>query len=182
MTLEELWKLFPIFLVPHRNEWKLFFNDEKEQLLKILDTIGIKRIEHIGSTAIPCIYAKDIVDILIEVRSDHFTQAIEILKSHGYLLMNESENRATFNKGYTENGFADKVFHLHLRRNNDIDELFFRDYLIEFPSISRDYEKLKLELWEKYEHNRDAYTEAKTEFIKEITLKAKQRYKNKYYI
>lgn len=180
MTLEELWELFPISLVPHRKEWKVIFNDEKNLLLDIFYTIDTKSIEHIGSTAIPSIYAKDIVDILIEVDSKNFIRAIEILKSNGYILMNESKNRATFNKGYTENGFADKVFHLHLRQNNDIDELYFRDYLIDFSVIAKDYEKLKLGIWKQYEHNRDAYTKAKTKFIKDMTLKAKQLYKNRY--
>ncbi len=75
--------------------------------------------------------------------------------------------RASFNKGYTLDGFAEKVFHLHLRYSEDNDELYFRDYLIENPDIAKEYEKLKLGLWKKYEHDRDAYTEAKTD-MKEL--------------
>ena len=72
------------------------------------------------------------------------------------------------------------IFHLHLRYAGDNDELYFRDYLIEFPDIAREYEKLKLSLWEEYEHNRDAYTNAKTEFVKKYTEKAKSIYGNRY--
>lgn len=62
---------------------------------------------------------------------------------------------------------------MHLRHCSDNDELYFRDYLIEHPDIAREYEKLKLNLWKEYEHNRDGYTNAKTEFIKNIQNKRK---------
>ncbi|MDE5867334.1 MAG: GrpB family protein, partial [Anaeroplasmataceae bacterium] len=80
----------------------------------------------------------------------------------------------SLNKGYTENGFADKVFHLHLRLPNDQDELYFRDYLNAHKEVAKEYEELKIELWKKYEHNRDAYTNAKTEFVKKYTDLAKK--------
>ena len=51
---------------------------------------------------------------------------------NGYICMSQSENRLSFNKGYTENGFAERTFHLHLRYAGDNNELYFRDYLIEF--------------------------------------------------
>lgn len=86
----------------------------------------------------------------------------------------------SFNKGYTEDGFAERVFHLHLRYAGDHDELFFRDYLIEHPEAAREYEKLKLSLWKEYEHNRDAYTDAKTELVKKYTEQAKMIYGNRY--
>ena len=53
-----------------------------------------------------------------------------------------------------------------------ITELYFRNYLNEHPQIAKEYETLKLELWKKHEHNRDAYTEAKTDFIRKWTTKA----------
>ena len=94
--------------------------------------------------------------------------------------MSESEKGLSFNKGYTEIGFAERVFHLHLRYTGDNYELYFRDYLNEFPNIAKEYEKLKLSLWKEYEHNRDAYTNAKTEFVKKYTEKAKSIYGNRY--
>ena len=94
--------------------------------------------------------------------------------------MSQSENGLSFNKGYTENGFAERVFHLHLRYAGDNNELYFRDYLIEYPEVAKVYEELKLSLWKKYEHNRDAYTNAKTEFVKIYTEKAKILYGNRY--
>ena len=86
----------------------------------------------------------------------------------------------SLNKGYTENGFAEKVFHIHLRYVGNNNELYFRDYLNEYPEIAKEYEKLKLNLLKKFKHNRDAYTEAKTEFIIKYTELARKKYKERY--
>ncbi|MBM9832361.1 GrpB family protein, partial [Enterococcus faecalis] len=69
MTLEELWQLFPIFLVEPKSEWQDWYADEKSELEKLLGADVIKSIEHIGSTAIPAIWAKNIVDILLQVEN-----------------------------------------------------------------------------------------------------------------
>lgn len=180
MTLEELWQLFPIFLVPHNPEWKTWFNQEKTVLENLLCNMSIIRIEHIGSTTIPEIHAKNIVDILIEIDDNHFDQAVDVLNNNGYILMNNNQASAAFNKGYTEDGFAEEVFHFHLRKKFNNDELYFRDYLIAFPKVAKEYEQLKLQLWKKYVNDRDGYTRAKTEFINDKTNKAKALYKGKY--
>lgn len=86
----------------------------------------------------------------------------------------------TLTIGYTENGFAMKVYHLHLRYVDDNDELYLRDYLNEKPLLAKQYEELKLSLWKKYEHNRDGCTESKTEFISDCSKKAKKEYGNRY--
>ncbi len=84
-------------------------------------------------------------------------------------MMSEDENRISLNKGYTENGFAERVFHIHLRYEGDNAEIHFRDYLNSHPETAREYENLKLGLWKKYEHNRDRYTEEKTDFVKKYS-------------
>ena len=93
-----------------------------------------------------------------------------------YTSMSTEVNRISLNKGYTENGFADEVFYVHIRYVGDNDELYFRDYLNEFVNIRKEYEKLKLSLWKDFEFDRDGYTEAKSEFIKKYTQKARVRY------
>ena len=94
--------------------------------------------------------------------------------------MSTEEKRISFNLGYSKDGFADKIFHIHLRCIGDNDELYFRDYLIEHPQIAKEYEKLKLNLWRQFEHNRDTYTEAKTEFVRKWTDTAKEEYEGRY--
>lgn len=181
MSLEELWQLFPIILVEHNPLWKVWYDEERNTILSIVPTERIKRISHIGSTAILEIWAKNIVDILVEVndRSD-LVVVKEIIVNNGWLCMHQTENRIVLNKGYTEQGFAEKVFHLHIRITGDYDELYFRDYLNEHEEIAKEYETLKLSLWKKFEHNRDGYTDAKTDFIKKYTDLAKSEYRGRY--
>lgn len=182
MTLEELWQLFPIFLVEHDDKWKIWYNEECQRIYDFLtDDITDVKISHIGSTAIDHIWAKPIIDILVEIPlAEDIRKVKDVIAQNGYLCMSENEKKISFNKGYTENGFAEKVFHLHLRYLGDNDELYFRDYLNEHPAIAKEYEKLKLSLWKTYEHDRDGYTEAKREFVSEYTKKAREKYKGRY--
>ena len=180
MTLEELWELFPIILSEHRNDWSDWYEEERKEIAAVLNDIELK-INHIGSTAVKGIMAKPIIDILIEIPGDaSMARVKEKLGNIGYLCMSEEENRKSFNKGYTAHGFSEKVFHLHLRYFGDNDELYFRDYMNGHPVLAEEYEKLKLSLREKYEHNRDAYTEAKGAFVLKYTKIAKAEYKERY--
>ncbi|MCM1513507.1 MAG: GrpB family protein [Anaeroplasma bactoclasticum] len=174
MTLEELWQLFPIVLVEHQTEWKDWYQEEAEILKEILPQESIFAIYHIGSTAIATIMAKPIVDILVELTDSYpLTIIKDILIARGYLCMSESEIRVSLNKGYTKDGYAKKVFHIHLRKKGDIDEVYFRDYLLSHIDIAKAYEVLKLALGQQYSHHRDHYTEGKTAFVKYITSLAK---------
>lgn len=179
MSLEELWKLFPIYLTEHQSYWKEWYTDEENFLKNRVPKI--ERISHIGSTAISSICAKPIIDILVEISKDYkLSDYKEVIVKSGYICMSETSDRISFNKGYTEKGFAEKVFHLHLRYIGDNDELYFRDYLIEHTNIALEYEKMKLKLWKKFKFNRDGYTNSKTDFIQKYTEKAKLEYGERY--
>ena len=180
MTLEELWELFPIMLTEHNEEWAKWYAEEEKRLAGILPANDI-RISHIGSTAINNIWAKPIIDILVELPASLPMDSVkEIIVQNGYICMSDQANRKSFNMGYTSEGFAEKVFHLHLRYLGDNDELYFRDYMNDNALLSKQYEELKLSLWKRFEHDRDGYTLAKTDFVAEQTDKAKKRYGNKY--
>ncbi len=147
MSLEELWRLFPISLTEHRTNWKKWYCEEKNNIQEILKPDITYKISHIGSTAVDTIWAKPIIDIMVEIPKVNDMEKIKKqLIGNGYICMNQSFNRISFNKGYTDNGFAEKVFHLHLRYAGDNDELYFRDYLIEHQDVARQYEELKLKL------------------------------------
>ena len=179
MTLEELWRLFPIFLTEHKSYWKEWYSEEEDVLKTALPQI--ERISHIGSTAIASIWAKPIIDILVEVSKVYVLSYYkDLIENSGYICMLESPNRISFNKGYSENGFSERVFHLHLKFLGDNDELYFRDYLIEQSDVAKRYEQIKFELWKKYEYDRDKYTNEKTEFVEKYTKKAKQIYADRY--
>ena len=178
MSLEELWRLFPIYLTEPQKVWHAQFEEEKEIIKSLLPPFSIK-IHHVGSTAIKNIWAKPIVDILVEIENKTKMQEIaRILEKNEYIVMKESSiPRFSLNKGYTKNGFAEKVFHIHLRLTDDNDEIYFRDYLNEFPTIAKEYETLKLKLWKQYEFDRDGYASAKSAFVRKYTLLAKEYYK-----
>ena len=176
MTLEELWELFPIILTAHNDCWTDYYNEEETKLKRILPKNVV--INHIGSTAIKNIYAKPIIDILVEV-NECLADISKTLEKNGWIKMSESSRRVSFNKGYTEHGFEEKVYHLHLRYIGDNDEIYFRDYLNSHPKIAKEYEILKLKLWKKFEHNRDAYTEAKKDFVSKYTSLAKSNISKK---
>lgn len=181
MTLEELWELFPIVLVPHDDEWVEQYAEMETCLRELLIAFPVARISHIGSTAIPGIWAKPIVDVLVEFdESFSLEGAASSLEAGGFIIMSKSKTQISLNYGYTPTGFAEKVFHIHLRQTGDNDELYFRDYLCDHEEVARAYEQLKLQLWRQFEKNRDAYTDAKAEFVKAWTNSAKQIYSGRY--
>jgi len=181
MTLEELWALFPIQLTEHSDGWEKQYEETAGFLEKKLSRCGVVRISHIGSTAVKGIWAKPIIDILLEIAPhEDMASVAEVIAGSGFAKMSEAEGRISFNRGYTESGFAEQVYHLHLRYAGDNDELYFRDYLNDHPGIAKEYEQLKLKLWRQYEHNRDAYTVAKTAFVKKHTADARKEYGSRY--
>ena len=95
--------------------------------------------------AVASIWAKPIIDILVEVSQGCSLSGYkDLMISNGYICMSQSEERLSFNKGYTEDGFVERVFHLHLRFTGDNRELYFRDYLTEHPEAAKEYEDLRL--------------------------------------
>ncbi|MCD2255481.1 GrpB family protein [Lactobacillus sp. CC-MHH1034] len=176
MGLTELWHLFPIQLVAHQSVWQQWYQDEATQLKQIIPSSLQIQLNHIGSTAIPNIWAKPIIDILVEMpQSDGLQQIKALLVAKGYLCMAANDQRIDLNKGYTTQGFAPRVFHIHLRVLGDHDEIYFRDYLLAHPEIAKAYEQLKLRLWHDYQFNRDAYTQSKTKFITKYKKLAKAK-------
>lgn len=174
MTLVELWELFPIVLTTYNHDWAEWADEEMFELSTLLRDYS-PVVNHIGSTAIPNIQAKPIIDILVEIAPDNDWQRLhETMEKSGYICMSVSDTRMSFNKGYTHEGYAARVFHIHFHRIGDNDEILFRDYLIAHPEAAKEYERLKLSLLPKYSHDRDGYTDAKSEFVRKIVGLAKK--------
>lgn len=134
-------------------------------------------IHHIGSTAIPGIYAKPIIDMLVEVRN--ITKVDEQnaeIKSLGYEVMGEYgiPGRRYFRKDSKE---GVRTHHIHTFEVGSLQiarHLAFRDYMITHPEDAQRYSELKRDLAEKYPDNIDGYMDGKDSFIKEIDQKAVQ--------
>ena len=155
-------------LVPHNSDWPARFEREAGLLSSALGNTVIA-IHHIGSTAIPGIVAKPVIDILLVLTDldilDEYTMQFGEL---GYTALGEYgiPGRRFFIKGSGErshhiHAFAEDSPHIarHLR---------FRDYLLSHPSIAKEYEALKLDLAVKFAEEPEQYAEAKTDFIREI--------------
>ncbi|MBL1434359.1 GrpB family protein [Candidatus Wolfebacteria bacterium] len=164
-----------VVLLPYSSEWKLEFEKEKASLLK---TFGdrIKAIEHIGSTAIPSIPAKPIIDMNVAVESiDDIEDFIVGLQKLGYEYIPERRytDRQFFPKGPSEC----RTHHLNLveiySETAWKNPLLFRDYLRNNEGARKEYKKLKEELVCKYADNREEYTERKGNFVMSVVEKAR---------
>jgi GrpB-like predicted nucleotidyltransferase (UPF0157 family) len=184
MTLEELWELFPIVLEEYNPEYPKWYSDIERELMKVIDRTDIYRMTHIGSTAVEGLLSKPTIDILLEVQETCDLDAmVKAVVDSGWGLMSSNDEpivRRDLNKGYTKFGFADKVFHLHIRYPSDSDELYFRDYLKNHPDVVEEYRMLKLELIEDYRNDRDTYTSAKSEFVKKYSKFGKMKFPGRY--
>lgn len=184
MSLEELWALFPIILSEHNPKYKEWYEAEKFSILNSIDAENSIRISHIGSSAVEGLIGKPTVDILLEIDGCcTVTRLIEDLRETGWGLMSQESSpiaKLAFNKGYTPDGFAEKVYHLHVRYFGDWNELYFRDYLISHPDVAAEYGKLKMRLLKDFAHNRDGYTEAKSGFILKYSDAARREFRDRY--
>lgn len=179
MTNEELWQLFPIVLTEHQAVWIKRYAEEAGRLTEAVGKENIIRIDHIGSTSVPGLLAKPTIDILLQIRDTAKPEAfIERMQNAGYLFSPQPQKpppHMMFLKGYTVNGFEGQVYHVHVRYQGDWDELYFCEYLRRHPEKAREYGELKLRLQKEYEHDRDGYTAAKSDFILSVTKLARAR-------
>ena len=179
---ERLARLYPIVLSEYNPEWLQWFSEEQAELERLIDTDIIFKLSHFGSTAVPSLLAKPTIDILLEIdEGADIDRLIATLDTSDYIYLHE-ESAPTiktpplhlrFVKGYLADGFAERVYHIHVVRRGDwAERLLFRDYLIAHPDIAAEYGELKRRLFEDFEYDRDGYTEAKGEFIRSVTAKA----------
>ena len=163
-----------IEVVPYDPNWKKKYIEESSKIQDILNN-EIVGIFHIGSTAIPGIHAKPVIDILIEVKDiENIDKYNEKLHELGYISKGEFgiEGRRFFLKGP-----YDRTHHLHIFEKGDpeiIKHLNFRDYMIYHPETAKDYEKLKKDLSLKFRYDNEGYCNGKDEFIKDIDKKVKE--------
>jgi len=167
----------PVKIAGYNPKWPVIYAREKDLILSAIDG-KVAGIEHVGSTAVPGLGAKPIIDIMVGVQElSAAKDCIEPLKSVGYEYVPKYEKtipeRRYFQKG--PEGIPNKHFHLHMVEvDGDFwkQHLLFRDYLRCHPDVARKYHRLKKDLSQKYRSNREAYTEAKTSFIDSVVAKA----------
>ena len=176
-----------VAVVPYNPLWPELFEKERRHLRSCLPADLIQRIEHFGSTAVPCLPAKPIIDILVEVTSLDATrrQAVPILEAQGYDYFwrpSFGDDTPPFYAWFIKrdrNG--NRTHHIHMVEADfeHWDRLLFRDYLIEHPGVAREYANIKQKLSGDHPNDRVAYTHAKGDFIRRVTEEAKRYYKKR---
>ena len=161
-------------VVPHDPEWRKAFEAEAKNVKDALGDIVVA-IHHIGSTSIPNIYAKPVIDMLVEItdimRVDERSSAMGSL---GYEVMGEFgiPGRRYFRKD-DQNGVRTHQIHTFEAGSDQvIRHLAFRDYMIAHPEEAQRYSDLKRELAAENAHDSEAYMDGKDAFIKEMDRRA----------
>ncbi len=157
-------------LSEHNPKWEIAFKKEKKLLKKKFgDTIIA--IEHIGSTAIPGIVAKPILDINIGVRSLKIARNMkEKFEQLGYEYRGSNE-RLKEQELYVRGPESKRTHHVHVAvygSNYWRKDIFFRDYLRSHLDIATEYAALKTKLARKYASDRGVYSDSKNEFIQKV--------------
>ncbi|HDR4345735.1 TPA: GrpB family protein [Bacillus cereus] len=167
-----------IVVVPHENHWSEKFQKEAKRLKSAMpETV---KIYHIGSTSVPGLAAKPIIDMIMEVenieRVDGWNERFIEL---GYIVKGENgiSRRRYFIHGTEEK----RSYHLHVFEKGNpeiVRHLAFRDYMMAHCEEAEAYATLKKELAEKYTYDGELYTEGKNEFVRNVDEKAKEWRKN----
>lgn len=174
-----------VAIVPYDPCWPESFRLEMEHLRACLPRELVGRIDHFGSTAIPGLAAKPIIDMLVEVTE--LTAAREriapILEAQGYDYFwrpSWGDDTPPFYAWFIKRGPAgERTHHIHMVEPGfeHWDRLLFRDYLIERPAVAAEYGDLKRRLALAHPNDRVAYTRGKTDFVVRVTALAKEHYR-----
>jgi len=168
----------PVEICEYDTTWPFKFERQRRDLMSAIGD-KVVAIEHIGSTAVPGLGAKPIIDIMVGLRQlTDAKDCIGPLRRIGYEYVPELEadipERCYFHKG--PSSVPEKHYHLHMVEIHGEfwnAQILFRDYLRTHHDSAQEYFKLKKDLATKYRLDREAYNKAKTSFIKSTIAKAR---------
>ena len=169
-------------IVSYDPTWPGLFAQEAAHLRALLPAELIGRIEHFGSTAVPGLAAKPIIDMLVEVRAmeDVAQHIAPLLQAQGYEFFWRAPEHGLPGMNYAwfirRDAAGRRTHHIHFLEagSSEWERLLFRDYLRAHPEAAREYDELKHRIAEKHPDDRVAYSKAKTGFIRRV-MKAARR-------
>jgi GrpB-like predicted nucleotidyltransferase (UPF0157 family) len=164
----------PVHIVPYDRNWPSSFQAERQLLINAIGPwLVAGSIEHIGSTAIPDLDAKPVIDIMAGVESlDGSRAALAVLEHHQYCY---APYRTEVMHWLCKPSPAQRTHHLHLVPLGSplwIEQLAFRDYLRTHPDVALEYAELKRQLAEAHRFDREPYTTAKAPFVQRVIVEA----------
>lgn len=158
-----------IELAPYDPRWPARFDEERVLLQRVLQAWLTGPIEHVGSTAVPGLVAKPIIDVMVPVATLAASRdAIPAAMTAGYV---HHPYRADVMHWFCKPSPAHRTHHLHMVPiHSDVwkERLAFRDALRRDPAVAMAYAQLKAELADRFRHDREGYTEAKSSFIRSV--------------
>lgn len=172
-----------VAVVPYDPRWPELFRQEKAHLQACLPGDLLGRIEHFGSTAVPGLAAKPIVDMLVEVAdlAETRRRIVPVLQAQGYDYFwrpTAGDSTPPFYAWFIKRD-ADgrRTHHIHMVESDFAhwDRLLFRDYLAAHPAEAQAYGALKMRLAAAHPHDRVAYTQGKGAFIAGIMARIERR-------
>lgn len=152
-------------------EWPKAYELEKSRIMKKLGELVLE-IEHIGSTAVPGISAKPVIDILIAVRN--MGRAMECAMRLADLGYEHVQSEDEVERLFLFRG-TPRTHHIHIVEHGSEahrKHVFFRDYLREHADTRNEYDHLKRALAARYRTDRKSYVDSKTDFIQRVVEKA----------
>ncbi len=173
-----------IVIVAYRADWEQQFAEVAREIRKTVAD-EIVRIDHIGSTAVPNLAAKDILDIQLTVRDLSQTDYLTKLQAAGFrlresvnndLLTGVSENSMELQKRFLREAPGRRRTHIHVREQGRLNQeyaLLFRDYLRSDELVRNAYEQVKKELASHFQNDADAYYRVKDPYMDTIYRGAK---------
>ena len=170
------WDDEPIHVVPYDLAWPIRFDEERRLLEPVIGKWATGGIHHVGSTAVPGLASKPVIDILVGVKTlDSSRSAFDPLAELGYLY---APYRESVMHWFCKPDPAHRTHHLHLVPTGSQryqDELTLRDFLRARPDIALKYQQIKQRLAASYEHDRGAYTDGKSSLIALALSEARER-------
>jgi GrpB-like predicted nucleotidyltransferase (UPF0157 family) len=163
----------PVVIAPYDPAWPSRFAAERDLLQPLLAPWLVAAIEHVGSTAVPGLAAKPVIDIMAPVASLEASRAaLPLLSALSYCYFSY---RADVMHWLCKPSDTERTHHLHLIPFASPlwhERLAFRDRLRAHPAVAAEYAALKQHLAERHRHDREAYTDAKGSFIRDVLARA----------
>ncbi|MDH4215192.1 MAG: GrpB family protein [Candidatus Thorarchaeota archaeon] len=162
-----------VLVVPYNVEWPKMYQMEINRIFPVLKS-EIIAMHHIGSTSIPGIWAKPVIDILLEVKTiTNIDEYNESMINLGY--EPRGEFRILGRRYFSKKKPPDMRAHIHAYQSGNLSierHLAFRNYMIAHPEAAQKYANLKRELAQKYPMDIDSYCEGKKDFVDGMESKA----------
>lgn len=164
-----------VVLSPYRKEWSKLY-EEEEKLLRETAGSFVIDIQHVGSTSVPGLVSKPIIDIAVAVKDlKEGEKCIVPFTMIGYEYKLDNVTGKTTHHYFSKGGYYNRTHHIHIeewRGKLWFHHILFRDYLRIHNDVMNEYGELKIQLAEKFPLDRESYRAGKDKFIEPVIVKA----------